>query len=83
MKEITVTIQAFDKAIEALAFYANPESYHAISIFGDRPCGEFADDMDENHGFDLYDRPMPGSRAREALRAMGIKVGGTAEDDDT
>jgi hypothetical protein len=79
MKEIT--IQAFDKAIEALAFYANPESYHAILIFGDCPCGGFADDMDENHGFDLYDRPMPGSRAREALREMGINVGGTEKSD--
>jgi hypothetical protein len=54
---------------EALEFYADPETYHAIAILGDRPCGEFADDMSvdfwtKNCG---YDRPMPGKRAREAL----------------
>jgi hypothetical protein len=75
-----ITIKGLDAALEALAFYANPESYHAITIVGDAPCGAFVGDFDENHGFDNYDRPMPGSRARSALRGMGIKVGGYSDD---
>jgi hypothetical protein len=52
---------------ETLEFYADPENYHAISFMCDRPCGLFAEDFDEEHGHEDYDRPMPGSRARRAL----------------
>lgn len=54
---------------EALAFYADPESYHAIGFLADRPCGAFADDFSEDHGDEYYNRPMPGKAAREALWA--------------
>jgi len=63
-----VTIQAAMDRIEeletALAFYADPDSYFAISIMTDRPCGGFAEDIGE---VDAYDREMPGKLAREIL----------------
>jgi hypothetical protein len=52
---------------EALDFYADPETYHAIAFWFDPPCGGFAEDFDEDHGGD-YDRPMPGKLARVTLR---------------
>lgn len=53
-------------AIETLALYANPESYHAIAMLYDRPCGWFEGDVsktDHPH----YDRKMHGAAARKAL----------------
>ena len=53
---------------EALAFYADPETYFAIAVLADRPCGEFADDFSE-----VWWEPArgmeekPGKRAREVL----------------
>lgn len=52
----------------ALAFYAEPETYHAIFILPDRPAGEFADDFSEDHGDPFYERPMPGAKARAVLK---------------
>lgn len=52
---------------EALAFYADPDTYCAIGIFPDPPCGEFINDMSEVHPDYGYNRPMPGARARRAL----------------
>jgi hypothetical protein len=66
-------ISGLKKRIEALeaalGFYANPETYHAIAMLGDRPCGEFADDFSEDEWTKEsgYDRPMPGKIARAAL----------------
>ncbi len=51
---------------EALEFYADPDSYFAIGIFPDRPCGPFADDTGDDHGGD-YERPMHGDYARRVL----------------
>lgn len=62
-------LAAFEQVLAALAMYADPESYHAIAIVGDEPCGEFYEDFDEEHGNDFYQRPMPGKRARAALKA--------------
>lgn len=53
-------------AIEALAFYANPDNYHAIAMLYDRPTGAFADDTSKvvhSH----YQRPVHGKAARKAL----------------
>lgn len=58
---------ANEKLREALEFYADPETYHAITFMIDPPCGGFEDDFDEDHGDEFYDRPMPGKRARAAL----------------
>jgi hypothetical protein len=60
-----------EEVVEALGFYANPESYHAISFLADPPCGAFMDDFSEDHGHPNYERPMPGNRARRALTALG------------
>jgi hypothetical protein len=53
----------------ALSMYADPDSYFAIAIWGDEPCGEFADDYGPDDEFPDYDRPMHGKLARDALRA--------------
>jgi hypothetical protein len=52
---------------EALEFYADPETYHAIAFLEERPCGNFMDDFSEDHGHEDYDRAMPGKLARAAL----------------
>jgi hypothetical protein len=55
---------------EALAFYADAETYHAIAFLPDHPCGEFIDDFSEDHGDEHYDRAMPGKRARACIRSL-------------
>jgi hypothetical protein len=57
-----------DRLATALAFYADPDTYFAMTIFADAPAGAFMEDFDEEHGSD-YDRPMPGKCARAALEA--------------
>ena len=49
---------------KALEFYANPESYFAIAIVGDRPCGSFIDDFSETDTMGV----RPGKLAREVLK---------------
>jgi len=51
-------------AIETLALYADPTSYHAVAFMADRPAGWFADDFshDKNYG-----RRMPGKEARKTI----------------
>ena len=51
------TEEKLKKAIEALEFYADPDSYFAMSFMADRPSGKFADDFSDDHGFNQYDRP--------------------------
>lgn len=59
---------AHDKLIEALAFYAAADTYHAIGFFPDPPCGEFMQDFSEHGDLTYPDGDMrPGKRAREAL----------------
>ena len=56
-------------AVEALAFYADPENYHAIAFIPDRPTGAFMEDfskVDHPH----YDRKMPGKEARKAINKI-------------
>lgn len=59
---------------EALAFYADPETYFAIAFMADPPCGEFADDFEELDGAlghpDGGAWTKPGKRAREAYAAV-------------
>jgi hypothetical protein len=61
--ELTRLRERMGVLTEALAFYADPETYHACGFMFDRPTGGF----DEDHGHEDYDRPMPGKRARQAL----------------
>lgn len=51
-----------------LETYADPENYHGIAFLFDPPCGGFVNDFDEGHDHIGYDRPMPGKRARAALK---------------
>ena len=50
--------------LEALEFYADPESYVAIGFFPDPPCGAFADDVSDT-GEQWGHRP--GKKARAVL----------------
>lgn len=56
---------------EALEFYADPGTYHALMIWADPPCGEFIEDYSEDHGDPFYERAMPGKTARAALAEWG------------
>lgn len=67
--DLARVLAAHEQVLHALAFYADPENYHAILIVPDRPAGAFADDFDDEHGHPEYDRPMHGSQARAALGA--------------
>jgi len=53
--------------VEVVAFYADPETYDAIAIVVDRPCGEFGDDFSDNND---YDYPKPGKLARDTFEAL-------------
>jgi hypothetical protein len=61
--------------LEALDFYANPETYHAIAAIGDPPCGDFIRDgapLTESDPYEDYRGDgggYYGKRAREALAA--------------
>lgn len=48
--------------IRTLGFYADPETYFAIGLINDDPCGPFIDD-----GNDTYLGDKPGKKAREVL----------------
>jgi len=54
---------SYTNMVEAVGFYANPETYVAVGFFPDPPCGEFMDDFSETG--DLGRKP--GKRARQAL----------------
>ena len=59
--------EAHAETRKALEFYADPETYFAIGIFPDPPCGEFATDTSDTGEFGH----RHGKRAREALDALG------------
>ena len=62
-----VRVDAFRAAEKALRFYADPESYVAVLIVGDPPCGEFVEDQSDTgkpYGW------RHGMRAREALAKL-------------
>lgn len=56
---------------EALRFYADPDSYFAILIVPDHPCGAFYADQDQSHSAEFTDRPLPGALARRVLQETG------------
>lgn len=73
------------QAVEALGFYGNPETYHAISFLCDRPCGVFDEDFgtQREHQHRGYQRAMPGRLARKTLRRFGKiaeSLGGKGDD---
>lgn len=54
---------SYTAMVEAIGFYANPETYFAVGFFPDPPCGEFMDDFSETGQLGR----KPGKRARQAL----------------
>jgi hypothetical protein len=56
--------KAAKKYSDALWFYGNPETYFAIGIFPDPPCGEFIEDFSDCGIL----RMKPGKLARETLK---------------
>ena len=56
---------------KTLEFYANPDTYFAIGLFPDAPCGSFVDDLEEIEGM-----ARPGKRARQALARTEKEGGG-------
>ena len=53
---------------EALQFYANRETWIAVSLFADPPCGEIVYDFDVPPDEPNGETPRPGKRARAALK---------------
>jgi hypothetical protein len=59
-----------DRLVEALEFYADPETYHGVTMLCDPPGGGWAEDFGDSHNHPRYRRAMPGSKAREVLRGL-------------
>ena len=49
--------------VDALAFYADEDSYFAIGFFPDRPCGDFIEDFSQ----DSFGTMRPGKKAMAVL----------------
>lgn len=65
-KEIQALETERDALREALAFYADPDTYCAVAVFADPPCGGFAYDVsDVDHP--EYENAY-GAKARTALQ---------------
>ena len=58
-------VSTMKELIEALEFYANPDTYFAIGFFPDPPCGDFINDFDETG--------KPGVLARKVLSNFSQK----------
>jgi hypothetical protein len=56
---------------KTLCFYADPQTYFAIGILPDPPCGEFIHDCDDTGELGV----KPGKRAREAIKAFNDAMG--------
>jgi hypothetical protein len=83
MTEVERLKKRIEKLEKALWFYANPDTYYAVSFLFDPPCGGFRDDFGWVKWSD-YNRKMPGKVARRALageisqmlKLMSTDVGG-------
>ncbi len=60
--ELKLARKAVAIAVNALEFYANPETYFALMIMSDPPSGEFTRDFGDTH----LGR-KPGKKARKAI----------------
>jgi hypothetical protein len=68
--------------VEALNFYANPDSYYGLVIIPDHPCGQIAYDtsrlteQEQEYYVDYRDgHSYHGKRARDALAAWRKAMG--------
>lgn len=55
------------EVIEALGFYADPDTYFAVAFLSDPPCGDFMTDISSVDG-----KVEPGNRARRALAKITV-----------
>jgi len=69
-KTITLNKEDLEALVDGLSFYAEPDTYHAISFFVDPPCGDFYKDVSEDEYTVEYNRPMPGKLARKTLTSF-------------
>jgi len=58
---VAVKKDIVQELVKVLEFYANPDTYFAIAILPDPPCGEFMTDYSDKF-------KKPGTRARKVLR---------------
>jgi cell division protein FtsB len=58
---------AMQPMIEALEFYADPETYFGLAVIADPPCGGFAEDFSDDHGHPSLDGNRYGKTARKAF----------------
>lgn len=66
-------LKLLEQAVEMAEFYGDPETYFAVGVLGDSPCGEFVEDFDET---ELGTKP--GKRAR-AFLAEANRIAGELE----
>ena len=59
--------EKIERLSDALAFYADPDTYFAIMFVPDSPCGGFIEDFSYD---EQYDRNMPGEFARKVLKKV-------------
>ena len=63
---IAAVQKSYPELLDAIHFYADPETYFAISLIPDPPCGDFIEDFSETPELGM----KPGKKAREALDAI-------------
>ena len=67
-----INVEDVQLMLDTLMFYGDPDSYSAITLLLDPPCGDFAYDFDSETEplSGKYNRKMPGRQAREALEKI-------------
>jgi hypothetical protein len=63
---IAAVQKSYPDILDALHFYADPETYFAISLIPDPPCGDFIEDFSETPELGM----KPGKKAREVLNVL-------------
>lgn len=59
--------QELNDAVPVIKFYASHETWWAVALMFDPPCGEIMEDFDIDES-DPHQTPRPGKRARDVLR---------------
>jgi hypothetical protein len=70
-KDVQLLLEQRETLANALDFYADPDTWFAVAVVGDPPCGEISEDW-STHGSPDYEHgdERPGKKAREALAAV-------------
>lgn len=72
MISVTIPAELYAKLVDTLAMYADPETYHAMMIIFDPPCGVFKGDFgpQSEHEHPDYEDDMPGKAARAVIKEL-------------